>query len=126
MTSSTIVTNSARIWLGNDGIVHIINSPGYKVKLEDAKQNVHAAKKFGDKKRPLYVDITRIESVSKDAREYYASIEAAKRISVCAMVVGSPISKVVGNFFLGLNKPHYPVRLFTSEEEALDWLRNYV
>jgi hypothetical protein len=33
---------------------------------------------------------------------------------------------VLGNFYLGLNKPLVPTRLFTSEEEAQAWLRSFL
>ena len=38
----------------------------------------------------------------------------------------SPLTRAIGNFFLGLNKPLMPTRLFTSEEEALAWLKTFV
>jgi hypothetical protein len=31
----------------------------------------------------------------------------------------------MGNFFLGLNKPHFPTKLFTSEEKAEVWLKEF-
>jgi hypothetical protein len=39
-----------------------------------------------------------------------------------ALLVGSPVTRVIGNFFIGLNKPRWPVRLFRSESDALAWL----
>jgi hypothetical protein len=33
---------------------------------------------------------------------------------------------MIGNFFLALHRPADPTRLFTSESEALDWLRQFV
>jgi hypothetical protein len=36
------------------------------------------------------------------------------------------VARAIGNFFMGLNKPLIPTRLFTSEAEALGWLREFV
>ncbi len=36
-----------------------------------------------------------------------------------------PKSPVIRNFFLGINKPPYPVTLFNSEEKALEWLKTF-
>ena len=30
---------------------------------------------------------------------------------------------IVGNFFIGLNKPKFPTKLFTQEKEAVIWLK---
>ena len=43
-----------------------------------------------------------------------------------ALLVGSPLSRVIGNFFVGLNRSTFPLRLFTSEEEAIAWLRTFL
>jgi hypothetical protein len=43
-----------------------------------------------------------------------------------ALLVGSPMSRAIGNFFIGLNKPLIPTRLFVSEPEALAWLRGFL
>jgi hypothetical protein len=32
---------------------------------------------------------------------------------------------MIGNFFINLNKPLAPTRLFTSEAAALTWLRTH-
>lgn len=125
MRSSTIVTKTARIWLEDDGIVRVINLPRSETRLKEAIQNVHATEIFGDEKRPVFIDISRIKSASRGAREYFAGSEASKRTTVMAILVGSSTSRVIGNFFLGLNKPKYPIKLFCSEKKALDWLKSY-
>jgi hypothetical protein len=35
------------------------------------------------------------------------------------------LSRALGNFFLGLNKPSMPTRLFDDQEQALAWLRGF-
>jgi hypothetical protein len=46
--------------------------------------------------------------------------------SAAALLIGSPLTRAIGNFFMGLNKPLIPTRLFTSETEALAWLKGFV
>lgn len=36
------------------------------------------------------------------------------------------MSRVLGSFFIGLNKPTMPVKLFTSEKEALNWQQTFI
>ncbi len=33
---------------------------------------------------------------------------------------------VIGNFFIGFNKSPMPTKLFTSEPEALEWLKEFL
>ena len=67
-----------------------------------------------------------MKSLSREARHYYASDEAAKVARAVALIVGTPVSRVLGNFYLGLSNPHLPTRLFSSEGEALEWLKGYI
>jgi len=64
--------------------------------------------------------------MDREARRYFAGEETAKVESAAALLIESPLSKAIGNFFMGLNKPIVPTRLFTSEAEALAWLKGFV
>ena len=43
-----------------------------------------------------------------------------------ALLIGSPMSRVIGNFYLGFNRPQTPTRLFTDTDEAEAWLRTFL
>jgi hypothetical protein len=97
------------------------------VTLEDAEGTMAAyLKVYGGRRRPLFIDTTTMRSCARDARHYYASEQAAAVASAAAIIVGTPVSRVLGNFYLGLSNPRLPSRLFTSEEEALEWLKGYL
>jgi hypothetical protein len=116
----------ARLWLGQDGIVRIIHVPNAAVTLEDAKETMAAYLKINEGvRRPLFVDTKEMKSLAREARQYYAGEEAARVASAVAIIVDTPVSRVLGNFYLGLSSPHLPSRLFTSEDEALEWLKGY-
>jgi hypothetical protein len=36
------------------------------------------------------------------------------------------MSRVIGNFFIGFSRTNIPTRLFTSEAEAIDWLKTFI
>ena len=116
----------ARIWVGEDGIARIIHVPGAEVTLADAQETMVAYKKLNEGKRlPLFVDTKTMKSLSRDARHFYAGEEAAGCASSVALIVGTPVSRVLGNFYLGLSNPHLPTRLFSDEDEALAWLKGF-
>ena len=76
--------------------------------------------------RPILVDIRNIKSVTGEARSHLAGEESAKVTRAVALLISSPLSRIIGKFFLGLNKTSFPSKLFTSEEEAFLWLRGFL
>ncbi|KAF0164831.1 MAG: hypothetical protein FD157_1995 [Rhodocyclaceae bacterium] len=117
----------AGMWLGEDGIVRIMWIPGAEVTLEDAEESMAAYLQINQgKRRPMVVDTSQMKSLAREARHLYASEEAAKVASAVGLIVGTPVSRVLGNFYLGLSNPHLPTRLFDSESEALEWLKGYI
>jgi hypothetical protein len=110
-----------------DGILHGVCFDGAEETLEDAKEQIVAQRKMIDgEPLPFLMDIRPVRSLSREARAYFASAESAAVFRATALLVSSPLSRAVGNFFLGLNRPVMPTRLFTSEEEAMAWLRGFV
>ena len=127
MVSGEIVTRSNRIWLGDDGIVRSVSLPDTDQTLEGARENIAAIVAVsGGVKRPVLADLARARSISREARAYYAGAEATAHYAAVALLVGSPLSWALGRFTLALSRPARPAQLFTSEEEALAWLRGFL
>ena len=118
---------NAEVWVGEDGIARVIWVPGAEVTLEDAHEIMAAYNKLRNGKRlPLLIDTRTMRTFAREARHYFAGAEAAAVASAAAIVVETPVSKVLGNFYLGLSNPHLPSRLFSSEDAALVWLKGYL
>ena len=97
------------------------------LELEDAREIITRLRTLGGLvPRPILVDLTAIKSMSRGARQYFSGPDTAKVQSAAALLVGSPLARAVGNFFMGFNKGLIPARLFTSEAEALEWLRPFL
>jgi len=127
MEHEEIVTSVCRVWVGEDGIARIIHFPNAELTLETAKETMAAYLKLSKGKRhPLFVDTRGEKSMSRECRIYYASEENAKNASAAAIIVDTPVSRVLGNFYIGLSNPHLPSKLFTSEQGALEWLKGFL
>ena len=128
MNNSIIDTRTTKMWLDDDGIIRIVTKPGVtKQALSDAVENMEAVELLRQgKKRPIFVDIRDAMSTDAEGRRYYSRAELAENFSASAFIVGSPLSRVIGSLFLGLNKPPFPVKLFDSPEKALEWLRDFL
>jgi len=79
----------------------------------------------GEKTYPFLGDVSSVKTITKDARSAFAEGDGIKNMNACALVVGSPVNRLLGNFFLSVSKPTIPTRLFTSHEDALTWLSTF-
>ena len=67
-----------------------------------------------------------VAAIDKPAREYLASDEGTTGIAAAAIVVGTPFSSLLGNFFLTVYKTKFPAKAFTKPARAEQWLQQFV
>jgi hypothetical protein len=107
-----------------DGLLVYSYKDGAVIEEADARSTIAlGAKLAANGPLPTLVLMSRVRRVAGAAREVFTSAENEQISRQVALVVWSPLSRVIGNFFLGLNKPKFPTRLFTAESAALEWLR---
>lgn len=119
---SGVITNPKfRMWLRPDGIVQIQWAPQVEIGLDDATAAIEAMSELtGGRQSRLLADLHDTGAQTRPAR-----LELARRddlVSAVALIVGTPLSRIMWNFFLGVNKPRYPTRLFEDEASAVAWL----
>ena len=125
--STEIELRTQWVRLGTDGIVYIRTKPRAEIDRADAEETMHVISSLcNGKVPPALVDLSDLKSMTREARLYFAGPETAKVQSAAALLIKSPLTKAIGNFFLGLNKPLIPTRLFTSETEAVAWLQAFL
>lgn len=116
-------TSKIKFKFGPDKILYTECSPNTTMTLDDGKESTRiSAEMVNYEPRPLLCDLTNVVRMSQDCRKHFAGPEHSATFSKCALIVTSPISRLIGNFFLGLNKPLKPTRLFNSRDEGLKWL----
>ncbi|MBA3663915.1 MAG: hypothetical protein H0W61_06865 [Bacteroidetes bacterium] len=117
---------SFKTWMGDDGICRTVTKELAEINLEQAMENsVAVSSLYKDRKFPLLIDARNIKYMSKEARKFFSTNGRDIKITCFGIMVKSPLSRVIGNFFMGLNKPEIPARLFDSEADALQWLKQY-
>ena len=123
---SVLETPTLKKWIDDDGIVHAVIPPGTRLGRVELERDMAASDElFGVFAAPVLTDARGLVKVDREARKYSAS-ERSDLICALAVLVESPLSKVLANFFYKVNAPPYPTRVFTSESEALEWLRAFV
>lgn len=112
----------------NANIIHCVYRYNAVVDYEDVVQETTIARALsGGRRSPALKDIRRVNSISVEAREHLSCRETTEQTyCAVALMVASPVSKVIGNFFIGLNKPTHPVRLFSDESSGLEWLKEHL
>ncbi|MBA3706187.1 MAG: STAS/SEC14 domain-containing protein [Bacteroidetes bacterium] len=119
-----VETRYVKIWQ-EEAILYCVFADKLNMDLEIAKHCVNERIQFSQgKDYPCLINMKGLKSVTKEAREYM-STEGEKNIIAAALLIGSPLSKMIGNIFLSLNKPKVPAKLFTNENEAKEWLNKY-
>lgn len=112
-------------WMGGDGIARTKVKQNSEVVLEDAMENSKVVNSFYvDEKFPLLIDARGIKSITRDARTFFTTNGRETNTMAFAILIDSSVSRVVGNFFLGINKPAVPTKLFSNEKDAVKWLMN--
>ena len=110
------------------GIVFWRYKKGAEVWLSDAQNEVRVVgemvERHFDERCWLFINIAAIGSIDRDARRLFASDTIHHRYGVqaLALVMGSPVSTMIGNIYQSINRPLHPTRLFTSEARAERWL----
>ena len=115
----------ATVWL-DGGIMYCRFAADLHVSLDVARSVVERRIFFSQGKHyPLLIDMRGIKSSTGAARKYLATM-GATLVTAGALITASGINKTIGNLFLKVDQPPVPTRLFTNEEKAKIWLRQYL
>ncbi|MET0594446.1 MAG: hypothetical protein ABW133_17220 [Polyangiaceae bacterium] len=108
-----------------DGVIVQVVTSRRKQELADAQYSAEVfAELARGQKRLLLVDMRVPFSTGPGVREFYASQEANRFVKGMALLIASDTGRMIGNFFLKLNRPPSPCRMFTRPRSALEWLHS--
>lgn len=114
----------AEFWIEN-GIMFFIYKRGVKVNQRVAERVVSDRIKLQNGVAyPVFCDMTGIKDSDKAGRDYLAK-EGSALVTAVAALIDSPVTKIMLNFYLNINRPITPTRMFTVKSEALAFLESY-
>jgi len=112
--------------LQDDDVLICTYKKGSKLNLDMAKEIVKARLELMNYEPTLVLVYNQgVVSMDKKAREYLASDDGVKGVIAAAIVVGSPFTSFMANFFVSVNRPKMPVRIFSNAKDALKWLQKF-
>jgi hypothetical protein len=115
-------TRAAEISVEPDGLVLIRIKEGLDLEAEHMREVLEARFALAPSAAPVLVDARRVRSMTREAQEISAAPDVRPFTARLAVLVGSPVSVVLGNFFMVIVRPPYPTRLFRDEARARAWL----
>lgn len=118
----TIELSTSTFILKSDGIVYSNPNPSFdgKIDLLKAMESVNAMKEIcNGEPKPLLAFMDDHE-ITDEARKYFLD---HVYVSCAALIANSFIARMMANLIMNFKKPPVPVKLFRTEEEAIQWIR---
>lgn len=102
------------------GIVWITWPAGVHITGPIAQEGMDRLGVFNDgRKQPTIVEMVGVAGLTREARKVFTGDCAASRM---ALLGDKPVERVLANFALAVGRHVVPIRFFTAEEAAVDWL----
>ena len=109
-----------------DQILVATYKKGLKIDGAIARQIVADRLRFaGNKTMVALVYNLGVISMDKAARDFLSSPLGNVGLRAGAIVLDTPFSVTLSNFFLSVNKPNIPAKIFSNTSQALRWLKKF-
>ncbi|MCC7303206.1 MAG: hypothetical protein IT233_11250 [Bacteroidia bacterium] len=124
--SNSVLLAHTKLTLRADGVVEIVCGDEVHYKRTHVEElNSGLEQLLGNSKACLLVLVGKHTSISKDGREYSATPEATRFSIAEAYVLQNMAQRIVGNFYIRMDKPPVPTRMFSHTNEAEKWFKKF-
>lgn len=124
---NSIETTIAIITINNEGIGHQHFKDNVTMDIPEQIENLQAIQKLcNGKPTPFVATAGKNVIITKDARDNALSIEDQSPINASAIVVQNLAYRILAEFFIKVQKPKNPYKIFTNKEEAFEWCKQFL
>lgn len=124
-TDKKIIEGEIADYYLEDGIL-VSLSKNPKRTIENITRNVALVKEITDNKPiPLLIYLSNSPVPDKETRQF-STTQLPIIYKAVAMVSKPGLSKFIMNILFNLKKPTIPMRSFTDEHKAKEWLKQYI
>ena len=114
----------ADYWFDNGILVSLSKNP--RRTMANITNNIALVKNItGNKRVPLLIYLSNSPVPDKETRQFAAQ-QLPVIYSAMAMVSKPGLSKFIMNLLFSLKKPPIPMKSFTDDSEAKEWLKQYL
>ena len=97
-----------------------------KLNLEVAKSVMELQiSTFGSNVAYIITDLSNINQVTKEARDYFVKDEFTQKLRAAAFITPTILHKLIFTFFMAFNKPAVPSAFFTNKQDAQHWIKKH-
>ena len=117
-----------RIKEDKDGIIHSTLLKCFGITEAEVDEYISVCEKFGtDTPKKVLIDFREINCLTPAALKKFSSEKVAKGTKAAAVLVSlkSPLVSAIVSLILTFSKEPYPIKIFTKEDEALKWLKEF-
>lgn len=107
-------------------IIRIDGKEGEYIELEDAVKMREANLELtnGEPFCLIMNGVNSYYTYSPEVKKLFAGEEYCKLRKATAFVINSLSTRLMASFYININKPLTPTQIFSSEEEAINWLKS--
>jgi hypothetical protein len=124
-TTEKITTPKDSIWIDKFGFTRIRPNEGFEFDEKDVQRQFDTYTQLGvspTNRAPLLVEAIHDFEMTKDARELSAA-KAKEYFTAAAIVSNSFTTRLLINFLNSFYNFGIPIKMFSTESEASDWLK---
>lgn len=111
----------------NDGILYVQVSNKPEQTIEIAQKFISIVGEIVNyKKVPMLVKHDEFALPDKNIREFWAKKDSCPYTSAEAYIAITPAHKLISNFYMKIEKPGRPTKMFNNTTEAIKWLKNFL
>lgn len=108
------------------GILHIDDGNREEITVDDLEEAYRRHLTISPMKHPVITAGRGFGKASSEVQRFASEPKICAVCSASAIVVQSAWQMHLGRIFMLLFRPPYPTRLFVSEHDAIEWLKQYL
>jgi hypothetical protein len=94
--------------------------------IEDLHQILDAQKELSGQRLPILIYGGKYSTTNVEVLKYISKNENMPYSKASAFVTNSISQKLLGNFYLKIQRPERPTRFFNNKQDANSWLKQYL
>jgi len=124
--TKSISDNKFIISLAEEGYYDLSIKDNVEIFVEDMTRIRDAQKQLCGKRIPILISGGKYSTTNVEVMKFLAKNENMPYSKVSAYITNSISQKLLGNFYMKINKPERPTRFFNNKEDAIVWLKQYI
>ncbi len=123
---STKDLGHTQMLLHSNGIIEAVCSDNFVYEVEHLNENLECIIDWSKSERKLILNtVAPYTSISAEARKHIANSPHLESLIAEAFVIHSLAHRILGSFFIKIDKPKLPTKFFNKREEAIEWLLSF-